>query len=650
MIECGEHLGIGIGSTVIIPKGYKPLAGGWSAATTPGGEFDPNRLPHLFTSRHSRTSIMNFLKQPTRNLFFTGKGGVGKTSVACATAVRLADEGRKVLLVSTDPASNLDEVLGTPLENRPTAIPELPTLFAMNIDPEKSAAEYRQRMVGPYRGLLPEAAIKSMEEQFSGSCTLEIAAFDEFSRLLGDPAATSEFEHVIFDTAPTGHTLRLLTLPSAWAGFMEQNTTGSSCLGPLAGLQDQQQLYQATVKALGDPSVTTLVLVARAEAGALSEANRTSGELAELGVENQHLVVNGRFRATDSSDPYAASLQQRGDRALDAMPAGLQPLPQTVISLSPDRLLGIESLRRLGTSDWVAIDLQLPESPKPIGELPSLATLVDELVAPGHGVILAMGKGGVGKTTIAASVAVAIAERGYQVHLTTTDPAAHIAAALNNEALPNLTVTRIDPEAETAKYSAEVLGRAGSDLDQQGKALLEEDLRSPCTEEIAVFRAFADAVASGTNRFVVLDTAPTGHTVLLLDSALAYHREVTRQSSTIPEAVENLLPRLRDPDFTRVLIVTLPEATPVHEAAALQRDLRRAEIEPFAWIINQVLQPLPLTDPLMKRRQSNEQQYLREVAEKQANRMAIIPWQIDPPIGLNELRKLTHHDLEPANP
>lgn len=583
---------------------------------------------------------MKFLEHPTRNLFFTGKGGVGKTSVACATAVKLADLGRNVLLVSTDPASNLDEVLGTPLDNRPTAIPEIPTLFAMNLDPEKAAAEYRERMVGPYRGLLPEAAVKSMEEQFSGSCTLEIAAFDQFSRLLGDPTATAEFDFVIFDTAPTGHTLRLLTLPSAWDGFIEQNTTGTSCLGPLAGLQDQQKLYQESVKALGNPAATTLVLVARAEPSALREAARTSRELAELGVQNQALVVNAVFTAIDPSDPYAVALQQRGSAALAAMPASLNAFPQTILPLSPDGMLGIDSLRQLGKVQSALDSYSDEEYVEQVDGLPQLASLIDDLVAPGHGVILAMGKGGVGKTTVAAAVAVAIAERGYEVHLSTTDPAAHLAAAMNDESLPNLSVSRIDPEVETAKYSEEVLGRAGKNLDGRGKALLAEDLRSPCTEEIAVFRAFADAVAAGTNKFVVLDTAPTGHTVLLLDSALAYHREVTRQGSEMPAAVENLLPRLRDASFTRVLIVTLPEATPVHEASALQRDLRRAEIEPYAWVVNQTLSPLPLTDPLMKRRQSHEQKYLREVNEVHARRAVIVPWQLDPPTGLQALGEL----------
>jgi arsenite-transporting ATPase len=591
---------------------------------------------------------MKHLEPPTRILFFTGKGGVGKTSVACATAVQLADRGKRVLLVSTDPASNLDEVLGVTLGHHPTPVPDVPGLSAMNLDPEQAAADYRERMVGPYRGLLPQEAVASMEEQFSGSCTLEIAAFDEFSRLLGDADATSEYDHVIFDTAPTGHTLRLLTLPSAWSGFMETNTTGTSCLGPLAGLHAQQKLYQQTVKVLADPRTTTLVLVTRPEASAFREAARTSGELAALGVKNQHLVINGVFQARDPADSLAVAMQARADVAMQEIPETVIGLPRRVIPLSVNGVLGIESLRSFGqTASSVAevtTDISVQALP------PSLGTLIDELAAPGHGVILTMGKGGVGKTTVAAAVAVALAERGHRVHLSTTDPAAHVAATITADGSHQLTVSRIDPVAETKRYSDEVMRTAGASLDGQGKALLEEDLRSPCTEEIAVFRAFAEAVAEGNDRWVVLDTAPTGHTILLLDAALAYHREVTRQSTQMPESVEQLLPRLRNPDFTRVLIVTLPEATPVHEAAALQRDLRRAEIEPYAWVVNQSLSPLVVTDPGLRGRRNHELTYIREVVQEQSQRTVLIPWRPIPPVGregllsLCQLEHAAHHE------
>ena len=583
---------------------------------------------------------VDFLKDPTRTLFFAGKGGVGKTSIACASAVALADRGRRVLLVSTDPASNLDEVLGVPLATAPTAVPSVAGLFAMNIDPETAAREYRDRVVGPYRDLLPAAAVASMEEQLSGACTVEIAAFDKFSELLGDPGATRDFDHVLFDTAPTGHTLRLLKLPSAWTGFIETNTTGTSCLGPLEGLSSQRALYEASIQTLSDPTATTIVLVSRPEGPALAEAARTWRELGQVADARYHLVVNGVFEATDSGDSLALALEEQGREALRQMDGGLAQLPCSEVPLLPFAPMGAEGLRALASAAAGARSLVLPA---PNGRVRLAAApldrLIDEIAGAGHGVVMTMGKGGVGKTTVAAAIATELASRGYQVHLTTTDPAAHVMAAVG-DGMEGMTVSRIDPEAETRKYTQEVLATAGRGLDSQGLALLEEDLRSPCTEEIAVFRAFAQVVAEGEDGFVVVDTAPTGHTLLLLDAAEAYHREVLRTMSDMPDYVRRLLPRLRDPEFTRVLLVTLPEATPVHEAARLQEDLTRAGIGTFGWVVNRSLAAAGVTDPVLHQRGNREIPFVEEVRQRYASRYALLPWEAELPTGTQGLLAL----------
>ncbi len=569
----------------------------------------------------------------TRHLLFTGKGGVGKTSVACATAVALADRGRRVLLVSTDPASNLDEVLGVPLGERATPVPNAPGLFAVNLDPAAAASAYRERVLGPYRAVLPAAAVDSIEEQLSGACTVDVAAFEEFARLLGDPSVTAEFDHVLFDTAPTGHTLRLLSLPSAWTVFVENSVFGTSCLGPLAGLEKQRALYHATMRSLCDPARTTMVLVTRPESSALAEAARTSSELAALGVRSQRLVVNAVFEAR-SEDPIALALERRGRAALEAMPSALRSLARTALPLRPADLVGIDALRAIDAP----VAVEPGPAPSPRAKSPSLNDLVDELALSPSGVVLAVGKGGVGKTTVAAAIAVELARRGLRVHLSTTDPAAHVADTVDRPP-PGLRISRIDPVAETRAYADEMLATVGAGLDEQGRALLEEDLRSPCTEEVAVFRAFARTVAEGDDGIVVLDTAPTGHTVLLLDATESHHREVVRQGSRMPGCVRRLLPRLRDRAFTRVLVVTLPEATPVHEALALQGDLLRAHIEPFAWIVNQSLSPVPTRDPVLSARRSAEQRYLDEVRGVAA-RLAVVPWVSESPRGSDGLRSL----------
>lgn len=582
---------------------------------------------------------MQFLDDLPRHVFFTGKGGVGKTSIACATAVYLADAGRRVLLVSTDPASNVGQVFGVPIGNRVTPVPEVPGLSALEIDPEAAAQAYRDRIVGPVRGALPDDVVKGIEEQLSGACTTEIAAFDEFTALLTDTGIAAAYDHVIFDTAPTGHTIRLLQLPGAWSGFLETGKGDASCLGPLAGLEKQRAQYKGAVEALGDAGQTRMVLVTRAQRASLAEVARTHEELTAIGITRHHLVVNGVFPSTAiEGDALAAAIASRERAALDAMPSALKTLPRDEVGLKPFNLVGVSTLRALLTD--AVPGLPAPSDGTLVSAGASLDVLVDEIAADGHGLVMLMGKGGVGKTTIAAAVATALAQRGLSVHLTTSDPAAHLAETLAGE-VEHLRVSRIDPQVETERYRQRVLDTKGRDLDAAGRAMLEEDLRSPCTEEIAVFQAFSRIIREARTAFVVMDTAPTGHTLLLLDATGAYHREVTRQIRGGLHVTTPLM-QLQDPQQTKVLIVTLAETTPVLEAAGLQADLRRAGIEPWAWVVNQSLAVVPTTSPLLKRRAADERARIAEVATTHASRYAVVGLQAVEPVGAERLVALTH--------
>jgi arsenite/tail-anchored protein-transporting ATPase len=583
---------------------------------------------------------MTFLDAPTRFLFFTGKGGVGKTALACAAALRLSDAGKKVLLVSTDPASNLDQMLGAPLTNHPGAIPGAPGLFALDIDSARAADEYRERVIAPYRGVMSGPQLAALTEQLAGSCTTEIAAFDEFAGLLAG-ADGGTWDHVLFDTAPTGHTLRLLSLPRAWTGFLETAPQGASCLGPHAGLKTQQDRFARALDALTDAGRTTVVLVTRSDRAALREAARTADELGAMGLANQQLVINAIFEASDRDDRVARTLEQRGRDALAAMPDPLAALPTVRVPLRPFNMVGLPALRALlGGGDLPAAAAVAPAtvSPRP------LASLIDDLAAPGHGLILVMGKGGVGKTTLAAAIAAELAARGHAVHLSTTDPAAHVAATLA-EQVPNLTVSRVDPAAETKAYVDNVMATRGAKLDAAGRALLAEDLRSPCWEEVAVFGAFSRLISKASRGFVVLDTAPTGHTLLLLDTTGAYHRQIVgAYTAEHAGRITTPLMRLGDPDYTKVLLVTLAEPTPVTEAAQLQDDLRRARIEPFAWIINSSLAAAGSTDPLLQQRIQGERAQIAAVERDHARRVVIVPWQTEEPVGVERLRRLARAD------
>ena len=557
----------------------------------------------------------------TKYLFFTGKGGVGKTSTACATAVSLADSGKRVLLISTDPASNLQDVFETELNNKGVPITGVPGLVVANLDPIEAAAEYRESVIAPYRGQLPDAVLKNMEEQMSGSCTVEIAAFNEFSKFITDEQIQGEFDSIIFDTAPTGHTLRMLQLPSAWSSFISENTHGASCLGQLSGLESKREIYKKAVKTLSDGTLTTLILVSRPEVTPLKEAARASYELEDIGVKNQIMIMNGLLTGYD--DTISESLYKKQQAALSGMPEELMNLKCSFIPLRSYPITGLENIRALLKKDNDVVSGDKVNA----DIIPGLKDVIDDLYQSDKKVIFTMGKGGVGKTTIAACVALGLAERGKTVHLTTTDPAAHLKFVMSET--DKITMSHIDEKEELKKYQQEVLNKARETMSEEDLAYIEEDLRSPCTQEIAVFRAFADIVEKAEDQIVVIDTAPTGHTLLLLDSTQSYNQEIKRSQGDVPDSAKKLLPRLRNKNETEVIIVTLAETTPVYEALRLEADLKRAGIAAKWWVINSSLYRTGTTNHLLSAKASNEIQWINKVDAHANGNFAVISWKPD---------------------
>ena len=557
----------------------------------------------------------------TKYLFFTGKGGVGKTSTACASAISLADMGNEVLLISTDPASNLQDVFETELDNKGVRIEGVDGLTVANLDPIEAANEYKESVVDPYRGQLPDSVIENMEEQLSGSCTVEIAAFNEFSKFITDSKLKDSYDYIIFDTAPTGHTLRMLQLPSAWSNFISESTHGASCLGQLSGLEDEKETYKFAVDTLADGKLTSLVLVARPEETPLLEANRASAELSELGINNQILIINGLLSAYD--DEVSKDFYNKQKASLDKMPEGIKDLERYFIPLRGYNLNSIENLRSLLIEDKeYTSDVEFD-----INESTSLKDIIDDLYKNEKKVIFTMGKGGVGKTTLASAIAKGLADKGQKVHLTTTDPANHLTGMIEEDDL--LTISHIDEEEELKKYQEEVLENAKKTMSDDDLEYVKEDLRSPCTQEIAVFRAFAEIVDRADSEVVVIDTAPTGHTLLLLDSTESYNQEIEKNHGDVPESAKKLLPRLKNSEETEVLIVTLAEPTPFYESMRLEEDLKRAGIYSKWWIINSSIYKTGSTNKTLEAKANSELEWINKVDKRTDGNFTIIPWSSD---------------------
>lgn len=555
----------------------------------------------------------------TKYSFFTGKGGVGKTSIACASAIFLADSNKKVLLVSTDPASNLQDVFQMTLTNKPTQCPNIPNLMIANFDPIIAAKEYMESVVGPYRDILPESAIINMEEQLSGTCTVEIAAFNEFTNLLTNEEVNNSFDYIIFDTAPTGHTLRMLELPSAWTNFIAENKTGVSCLGQLSGLEDKKLIYKKSLEILSNSQLTTLFLVTRPQKVSIIEAERSSTELKQLNIQNQKLIVNGLLEYND--DELSTILKNEQEIALNTIKNKWNNFDIFYLPLKSYNIIGIDNLRSLFTNETVKFTNQTIEKK----EFPNLDCIVEDYISTNKKIILVMGKGGVGKTSIAVNLAEKISNKGLSVRLASTDPADHLSLYLSKNS--KLKLSHINKEKELEKYKNEVISKAKS-LTSNDLLYIEEDLKSPCTEEIAIFRAFAEIVTESEEDIIIIDTAPTGHTILLLESTQNYAKELERISGEIPKSIQKLLPRLQNKNETEVLMVTLPEITPVYESFRLSDDLNRANIAHTWWLINQSMYSHihNIKNSILKQRSTEELKWIEKVMEKSKGKFAVEPW------------------------
>lgn len=552
----------------------------------------------------------------TKYLFFTGKGGVGKTTISSFIALNLAENGKKVALVSTDPASNLQDVFQMELSNKLTKYQPIPNLSIANFDPIAAAEDYKAQSIEPYEGILPEDVLSEMKEQLSGSCTVEVAAFNEFTNFLSDKTLEQEFDFIIFDTAPTGHTLRMLELPSAWTDYLNTTSNDASCLGQLSGLDENRDKYNSALEKLRNQDDTTMMLVARPSHSSIYEIQRAQQELQQLSISKFKVIINNYIE--ESHGLISSQMKSEQDKNINHFTEWLNNNHAYYVPYKKQKEEGIESLTNLLNDDNV-----IENDDFIVEDHPQFNKLIDEIENSKVQYLFTMGKGGVGKTTVATQLATALSNKGHRVLLATTDPTKEI----NVETTSNLNTAYIDEEQALEKYKKEVLATVNDDTPQDDIDYIMEDLKSPCTEEIAFFKAFSDIMENQEDMdYVIVDTAPTGHTLLLLDSSENHHKELKKKSTQTTSNVETLLPKIQNKNLTQMIIVTLAEKTPYLESKRLAEDLNRANIGHNWWVVNQSLVTLNQRDDLFSNKKEDESIWINKIKNESLDNYFVIPY------------------------
>lgn len=554
----------------------------------------------------------------TKYLFFTGKGGVGKTTVSSALALNLAKEGYKIALISTDPASNLQDVFKINLTNSLTQHPEYKNLAIANFDPLTAAEDYKNDVVKPYEGILPEETLNNMKEQLSGSCTVEVAAFNEFTNFLSDEKIETYYDYIIFDTAPTGHALRMLELPTAWNDYLDTTSHEASCLGQLSGLDDNRKKYLGALERLRDEKSTTMMLVSRSEDSSIRELKRAQSELRELSINNFKIIINGYIESSHGEISESKRVQQ--NHVLESYSKWLNQNDVYHVPYS-----GMINTSLSDLADLFNSISEIEEDTFVMESHPEIEGLITEIENSNVRYLFTMGKGGVGKTTVATLIAETLASKGHKVHLATTDPTKEIILTQKSD---NLKTSFIDEDEALEVYKNEILSSLGDDISQEDVDYIEEDLQSPCTKEIAFFKAFSEIMENNNQAdYVVVDTAPTGHTLLLLDSSESYHKELEKQRNHETNSIQTLLHKIQDKNLTQMIIVTLAEATPYYEANRLADDLNRADIGHNWWVINQSLVTSDKKDKLFANKKKDESKWIEMIKSRSSDHYYLLPYE-----------------------